>query len=317
MTAHPLPTHRGDPMITRLSQLARRRPLTTFFVLTYTLSWALWIPQSIMRDATPQPFGALANGVGSAVPSAVAILLTALTLGKTGTGRLLRQLLIWRIGSPWYLLLLAPTVLVVGAITVVAVVNGGPTARLAVPLGSAVITVLFMTFPGSASGEEIGWRGFALPRLQSVRTALTASLILGTLHALWHLPLWLRGLPDMPPTLYPAFAIQVVALAVIYTWIYNSTGSLLLVVLFHTATNAPLTLVLIPLGIDDYALPYWIMAGVTVLAAIIMVAVYGPANLSRHQRRQQPPIAPRATPQQSPITGARAQHVGPAQHVGQ
>jgi CAAX protease family protein len=66
-------------------------------------------------------------------------------------------------------------------------------------------------------------------RLLSGRGALTASLILGTVHALWHLPLWLRGLATSPLRLYPAFVIQVIAYAIIYTWLYNNTrGGLLL-----------------------------------------------------------------------------------------
>jgi membrane protease YdiL (CAAX protease family) len=277
--------------MTRPSDLARRRPLLTFFVSCYALSWTLWIPLAVFRDAVPGTVGVLAVLIGSNVPSVVAIFLTVLSGRHDATRALLGQLLIWRVGVRWYLVLLGPTVLVLGAITGVAVVRGGPMAALAVPIGSAIITLAFMTFPGSALGEEIGWRGFALPRLQAGRSALTASLILGTLHAFWHLPLWLRGLPDYPPLrLYPAFAIQVVALAVTYTWLYNSTrGSLLLAVLFHTATNAPVTLVLLPLGIQNYALPFWLMAAGMVLAAIIVVAVFGPAQLSRHHRLQHPP----------------------------
>src|SRR3954451_9471617 len=124
----------GDPTMTLLSQLARRRPVLSYFVLVYGLSWALWIPLSVMRDASVHGYGALAIGLGSSVPSAVAIALTAFTLGRSGTRELLRQLLVWRTGAHWYLLLLAPTALVVAAITVVAVLRGGPTATLAVPL---------------------------------------------------------------------------------------------------------------------------------------------------------------------------------------
>jgi membrane protease YdiL (CAAX protease family) len=234
--------------------------------------------------------------LGSNIPSAVAIVLTAVGLGKSATRKLLGRLLIWRVGWRWYLVLLAPTVLVVGTITLVAVTRGGPTAALAVPLLSAIITVAFMTFPGSALGEEIGWRGFALPRLQFRRTALTASLVVGTLHGLWHLPLWLRGEPDHPLSLYPAFLIQALALSVIYTWLYNSSkGSLLLVVLFHTATNAPLTLVLLPLGVENWVLPFWLMAGFTVVAALVVVAMFGPTNLSRRPRQTQPATPAEAT----------------------
>jgi membrane protease YdiL (CAAX protease family) len=193
------------------------------------------------------------------------------------------------VGWRWYLLLLAPTALVIGSITLVAITRGGPTAALAMPLSNAIFFVAFMTFPGSATGEELGWRGFALPRLQFRHTALIASLILGSLHGLWHLPLWLRGDADHRLSVYPAFLIQAIGLAVIYTWLYNSTkGSVLLAVLFHTATNAPLTLVLLPLGIENWLLPFWLMAGFTVVAALIVVAVFGPTHLSRRPRQTEP-----------------------------
>jgi membrane protease YdiL (CAAX protease family) len=296
------------PGRTGLSEFVRRHPLAAFLVLTYGLSWALWMPLAIFRDATSGPFTSIALLIGSNVPSAVAIVLTAVALGKGATRKLLRRLLIWRVGWRWYLVLLAPTALVIGTISLVAVTRGGPTAALAVPLLSAIITVAFMTFPGSALGEEIGWRGYALPRVQSTRTALTASLVVGTLHGLWHLPLWLRGDADHQLSVYPAFLIQTLALAVIYTWLYNSTkGSLLLVVLFHTATNAPLTLVLLPLGIENWILPFWLMAAFTVVAALVVVAVFGPTNLSRRPRQTQP-----ATPAERPTDPVVLGHDNPA-----
>ncbi len=193
-------------MISRLSQLVRRYPLAAFLVLTYGLSWALWIPLAIFRDAASGPYNTLALLIGSNIPSAVAIVLTLVGFGKGATRKLLGQLLIWRVGWRWYLVLLAPTALVVGTITLVAVARGGPTAALAMPLLNAIFFVAFMTFPGSAGGEELGWRGYALPRLQFRRTALTASLVVGCLHGLWHLPLWLRGDADHRLSVYPAFS---------------------------------------------------------------------------------------------------------------
>jgi uncharacterized protein len=86
------------------------------------------------------------------------------------------------------------------------------------------------------------------------------------------------------------------ALSVIYTWLYNSSkGSLLLVVLFHTATNAPLTLVLLPLGIENWVLPFWLMAGFTAAAALVVVAVFGASRLSRHPKQTQPATPVEAT----------------------
>jgi len=282
-------TRERRSMITGLSQFVRRHSLAAFLVLSYGLTWALLMPLAIFRDATAGPYTTLALLIGSNIPSAVAIALTAIGLGRGATRKLLGRLLIWRVGWRWYLLLLAPTALVVGTITLVAITRGGPTAALAMPLSNAIFFVAFMTFPGSATGEELGWRGFALPRLQFRHTALIASLIVGSLHGLWHLPLWLRGDADHRLSVYPAFLIQAIGLAVIYTWLYNSTkGSVLLAVLFHTATNAPLTLVLLPLGIENWLLPFWLMAGFTVVAALIVVAVFGPTHLSRRPRQTEP-----------------------------
>ena len=100
----------------------------------------------------------------------------------------------------------------------------------------------------------------------------------------------MNGDPDNQLSLYPAFVIQAIAVAVIYTWLYNGTkGSLLLAVLFHTALNAPLTLILLPDGISAVALPFWLLSALWVVAAIIVVAAFGPSQLSRHHRLQEPP----------------------------
>ena len=149
-------TKQSSPERTGLSQLVRRHPLAIFLVLTYGLTWALWIPLVILRDAASGPYNTIAILLGSNIPSAVAIVLTAVGLGKTATRKLLGRLLIWRVGWRWYLVLLAPIALVIGSITLVAVTRGGPTAALAMPLLNAIFFVAFMTFPGSAAGEEIG-----------------------------------------------------------------------------------------------------------------------------------------------------------------
>ena len=164
---------------------------------------------------------------------------------------------------------------------------GGPALSLGMPLLGAAVFLAFSIVPGSALGEEIGWRGYALPRLQARMSALSASLIIGPIWALWHLPLWLTGAPGRTPTLYAAFFASVIALSVILTWVYNSTGgSLLMVVLLHATFNLPVTLAIDELG-NRATVPVLLYFGLTVVAAIVVVVVAGPAHLSRKHRKQE------------------------------
>jgi len=165
---------------------------------------------------------------------------------------------------------------------------GGPALSFSTSLLlGVVIPLAFSIFPGSALGEEIGWRGYALPRLQAGRSALSASLILGVIWAFYHLPLSFTGQAFRSPSLFVPFAISTIALSVILTWVYNSTGgSLLLVVLLHATANLPLTLLLEPLG-GRAMLPFSLFVGLMVVAAIVVVVVAGHAHLSRKHRKQE------------------------------
>jgi len=123
--------------------------------------------------------------------------------------------------------------------------------------------------------EEIGWRGFALPRLQSRYSALTATLIVGFLWWLWHLPLLLwKDNPMSAEPILPWF-IGVIAISFIYTWLYNaSRGSLLVVSLFHIARNVAGA----ALDAVHPRSPYTVV--VNCIVAILLIAVYGPKRLA-------------------------------------
>src|SRR5919112_5952810 len=246
--------------------LVRRHPLITFFVLTYALAWILWLPLVVLQDTIPAAPGLVLVLLGSNVPSLLAIVLTVLLLGRGALRKLLGRLLIWRVNPLWYLVVvLGPAALAGGMVAFNAFV-GGPAISVSVPLLTVVITLAFFIFPGSALGEEIGWRGYALPRLQSGRSALSASLILGVIWAFYHLPLFFTGQAFRSPSLLVPFVVSGLALSVIITWVYNSTGgSLLLVVLLHAAANLPLTLLLEPLG-SRAMVPFMLYVGLMVVA---------------------------------------------------
>ena len=223
-----------------------RHQLATFFVLTFAISWTLWLGLAAAELPITTTTGAVLNVVAIAGPSIAAVLLT-IRLGQ------LRQLLagfsLSRLSARWSAVALGlPLVLMGIAIGVAVAVLGAPNPQLA----GGLVSVLLVEFVrillvGGPLGEELGWRGFALPRLQQRRTALTSSVLLGLVWGLWHIPLYFVPGTGQYELLRagtsPAFAIGgfvgwTIGLSVLFTWLFNQTkGSLIVVILFHTAVN--------------------------------------------------------------------------------
>jgi membrane protease YdiL (CAAX protease family) len=267
--------------------LVKRHPLITFFVLTYALAWIIESPLVFLRDSITDAQGQLFYILSANVVSVVAIVLTAIVLGRGALRKLLGRLLIWRVNPLWYLVVVLGPVALAGGVVGLNTLLGGPALSLGMPILGVAFFLAFSIFPGSALGEEIGWRGYALPRLQAGRSALSASLLLAPIWASWHLPLWLTGKPTSTPTFYAAFVVSAIALSVILTWVYNSTGgSLLMVVLLHATMNLPQTLAIDELG-SRATVPVLLYWGLLVVAAIVVVIVAGPKHLSRKHRKQE------------------------------
>jgi uncharacterized protein len=259
-----------------LTQPLKRHPLLTYFVLVYVLAWACWVPLALIH-----PFSYVLEALGNSMPSLLGILLTALFSGTSGLFELFGRLGRVRVPLRWY----AVVLLLLPALWLIAV--GIPTL-----LGLATITIPgagFIVFNGFAGiAEELGWRGFALPRLQARQSALTASLLLGVLWGLWHLPWRIAlGLPLTSAGLVQfiiSYPLMLTAWTVLFTWVYNNTkGSLFLMVLFHAFGNMSITTFWSPgtfLGIQNeitfilYVILLWI-------AVLLVVVLAGPARLSR------------------------------------
>jgi membrane protease YdiL (CAAX protease family) len=269
----------------RTRSLVRRHPLISFFVLTYAVTWTLWVPLVVFRDQIPGPLVLVLLVLGSNVPSMLGILFVALLRGKSGVRILLGRLLRARIGLRWYLAAVALAVPALCAVWV-STLLGGPSPVVVTTISAVVVSFLFSIFPGSAVGEELGWRGFALPRLQAHHSALAASLIVGAAWGIYHFPLFLLGSPTRPLALFLPFAIGCVIMSIFYTWMYNGTGgSLLIVVLLHATTNLPLTVVYAPLG--ERVVPvFWLLDAMLAISAAVLIARTGAATLSRVRGKQ-------------------------------
>ena len=212
-----------------LVSFIRRYPLITFFVLACALSWWPWVLYSI--DLLPTPI----VGFG---PFLAALVVLALTRGKTGVVGLLRRMVRWRVGLQWYAAALG---LPIGVTLTAAAINvfvlGAQPSSSAAELGgwSTLLQTFFilLLIPGlGGTWEEPGFRGYALPRLQIGRSALYAGLILGVLWSFWHLPFFITGFDHWNES------VQLIAWTVVFTWLYNNTpGSVLLAMLMHAMSN--------------------------------------------------------------------------------
>ena len=268
-----------------LASLIRRYPLVSFFVLAYALSWWPWILYAFGLSPTP---------IASFGPFLAALVVLAITQGKSGIGGLLRRMVRWRVGIRWYAVALLLPVGIALAATALNVLLGAQ-APSAADLGGW--TGLFSTFavvlliPGTGgTWEEPGWRGFALPSLQAGRSALVASLILGAVWALWHLPLVVAtgqmGGWDI---------VIIMAWTLVLTWVYNGTGgSVLIVMLFHAMFNTVSGSFISPLAFSgaDSVRQSWLLAAVWCAVAVAVVMWAGPKHLSRTHHKQEDPVQP-------------------------
>ncbi len=211
-----------------------------FFVIAFAFSWVIWLPVGAVKGELSL-LQQLVVGVAAAGPSVAGVLCTAREGGRSGVRRLLGSLLQWRTAPRWYILSLGgPPVLALAAIALHRIVIGADAG-----FGLEASTVAFVP-PALIAGlligslqEELGWRGFALPRLLRRWGSVRAALVLGVAWACWHLPLYAieAGGQDRMPL--PVFLPSVVALSVLYTWFWVVTGGQLLVaLLLHSATNA-------------------------------------------------------------------------------
>jgi len=226
------------------------RPIP-FFVLAFVISWVPLLASAAHAlgwSPIEVPLAWLV--VAGYGPALAAVILVARQAGWDAVKELLGRLLHWRVGLAWYVLVVvSPVAFLLVGITVHVALEGqapnlaDPPLLREVAQGAAPLLFLAIVFVQQGLvliGEEVGWRGYALPALQARYSALVASLILGLVWGLWHLPLILTpqarsGVAEVPVVL---FLLDIVASSVFYAWVYNNTrGSLLAVTLLHSVTN--------------------------------------------------------------------------------
>ena len=217
--------------------------LLKFFFLTYAVTWACFMTavRISLGPAPTAPALELVRGflllLGTFAPSLVALGIGARAEGRPGVRVLLRRTLQWRVGTQWYLFAIGYLPAIKLSVALAHRVMTGSWPRFGTEPWYIIVVAIAISTPVQA-GEEIGWRGYALPRLAGRFGFARASILLGLIWSCWHLPIFfLRG-ADKYGQSFPVWTLQVVALSVAITWLYAHTnGSLLLTMLMHSAVN--------------------------------------------------------------------------------
>lgn len=264
-----------------IRRLIQRHPLSSYFVLAYAISWVGVSPlvlsaQGILHVRVPP----LWHGVGALGPLLAALAVTRVVAGPAGLANLARRLRRWRVGAGWVLLaILSPLALFGLALLFVRIQSGfwPPMEGLSASASSAAwLADVAVAAVAYGFGEEIGWRGFALPRLQAGRSAISATVILAVFWAFWHVPFFFYRFAFGGVPMVIGFFIGILAGAIWLTFLHNSTGgSILMVALWHMVWNV---VNLAGLVISDRVVG--IMSALVIGLAVLVVLAVGPATLS-------------------------------------
>ena len=293
-TANP-PVHSASPD----KGLLARHPLISFFVLAFAFSWIAWSPWVLSEDGVgllPYKLGAATGLLNAAAtflgPAVAAFIMTATTEGRVVIRRLLRRIVLWRVRLRWYLFAFigVPLVMTLGTI----IVPGGLASLQFLGLGyvlTYLVTFVFVAVLGGPLGEEIGWRGFALPRMQPLQGPLVGSIILGLLWGLWHLPefmvpTWAESSGGSGLLAIVTFCIFAIAVTIIFTWVFNNTkGSVLMAILVHASIDAPFLPFSVLLGPAEVMNS--LLLGFGALALVVVALTRGRLGY-QHYRQEEP-----------------------------
>jgi membrane protease YdiL (CAAX protease family) len=278
-----------------------RIALLGFFLLTFAFTWIAWLASAALAGPGNTGFFGLGGPVfllGVFAPALVALAFTAYGEGRAGVVRLLARIGRWQVGTRWYLFAVGYTAAIkLLAALIHRIATGAWPTFGDTPWPLMLGAILGSTFV--QAGEEVGWRGYALPRLATHLGLGGASALLGVIWALWHLPLFFLHGSGSDGQSFPIYLLHVTALSVAMAWLYWKTeGSLLLVMLMHASVNN--TSDIVPAAVPSAANPFsfggslvaWVTVGLSsVVAAQLLFQMRGAkvgAMMSSDPRQSRP-----------------------------
>jgi membrane protease YdiL (CAAX protease family) len=268
-------------------------PLIWFFVLAYAGSWLAWLPSTLAAlgvvKGSPAPYLHLLGGLG---PMFAAVLVTWGSGDRAALRRLRDRSLTLRGGVRWVAAaFLLPAGLFALALLMLSVFDASPvrwnrlgTSTEYPEMPPPVFWLANVVCYGF--GEEVGWRGFALPRIQARRSALSSALLLGVAWAIWHLPLFTftDGLAHLGIGGTVGWLMSILTGSVLMTWFFNSSrGSVLAVAVFHGVLDIFMTSPVVPNVAS-------VMGAILTIGTVALVPLFGPSHLARQTRTIEEPV---------------------------
>lgn len=255
--------------------------LLSFFILSYAIMFGVTFGYINQNPSQPVQQWSLVWFFSIFSPSISALIISGIIGGIPEIKRLLTGFTHWKVGWRWYFwaafLILGPL-----AITMIYKALRNPSAgiRPGETIFSMLGIIVFQLFSGPIA-EELGWRGFALPRLQAKYTALVSSLILGVIWTCWHIPyFFVTGATQMSIP-FPIYLVLVLTITFYLTWLFNNTrGSLIITILAHFFYNLTAFLTSV-LGLMPAMLFYMTAGPLLALVVVVVVFMYGPRYLSK------------------------------------
>jgi membrane protease YdiL (CAAX protease family) len=262
--------------------------LVLFFLLAYAVMWSCFITVAVAHIPARTPLAQLLLLLGAFAPSLAALCLTARAEGGAGVAALLRGVIQWRVAARWYVFAAGYTVVIKLTVAALHRLGTGAWPRFGTePWYVIPLAILFST-PFQA-GEEIGWRGYALPRLAAHFGLARASVLLGLIWGCWHLPQFFIREADTYRQSFFVYVLGVTAFSVAIAWLWERTGgSLLLPMLLHAAWNNSKDIVpsVISGGTNTFGLSTSLVGWLTV-ALLWVCAAYFLVDMSKEERPAQ------------------------------
>ncbi|MDQ6736583.1 MAG: CPBP family intramembrane metalloprotease [Gemmatimonadota bacterium] len=218
----------------------RRHLVILFVIATYAWTWGVGVPAALAAHGLVHlriSLGALT--LAGFAPTVVALVLIAAAGGRTAIREVWLRLTRVSIAPAWYAAVVLAPILVVGSTLLVLPLLGAPVPELKAWY-TPLLGVLFL-IPLTGLFEEIGWRGLMLDELEQRMTPLRASMLVAAAWGPWHIPTYLRLMPEgnRTPLLIAVFLLAVFPLSMLFTWVYNRTERRLLpVIVLHASVDA-------------------------------------------------------------------------------